>query len=289
MRRLLFVTAIFMSIYVWANSSRTSDVVSDFYYQIKIIAEHPKDSEMSFEARDRVTDMSCDTEGSGWFPNEFVDDPNSQQKLRAYNYALKFASLSEETNPSFSYKIVSQNKYVEPEWEKNEAESNFSYTIVDKSYTYKGVKKNVRDTIIIANFTNQILGVMNKYGGYDFTIDENESDFPNPSPITTPTANTNNDVLHLQAAAAHYYDAKNYDKAYQIYRKVIEKDKENADAYYRLAIMSYRRQGCKQYKRKQTDTDAMTYMEKAKEFGTGELRNRAYNLLKYWDRGYWNI
>ena len=170
-----------MSIYVWANSSRTSDVVSDFYYQIKIIAEHPKDSEMSFEARNRVTDMSCDTEGSGWFPNEFVDDPNSQQKLRAYNYALTFASLSEETNPSFSYKIVSQNKYVEPEWEKNEAESNFSYTIVDKSYTYKGVKKNVRDTIIIANFTNQILGVMNKYGGYDFKIDETEPDFPNPS------------------------------------------------------------------------------------------------------------
>lgn len=33
----------------------------------------------------------------------------------------------------------------------------------------------------------------------------------------------------------------------------------------------------------------MKYMEKAKEYGTGELRDRAYNLLKYWSRGYWNI
>ena len=112
---------------------------------------------------------------------------------------------------------------------------------------------------------------------------------PNQSPsITTPTT-TNNDVLHLQASAAHFYNAKDYIRAYKTYHKVIEVDKENADAYYRLAIMSYRRMGCKQYKRKQTDTDAMKYMEKAKEYGRGELRDRAYNLLKYWSRGYWNI
>lgn len=59
-------------------------------------------------------------------------------------------------------------------------------------------------------------------------------------------------------------------------------DSSNANAYYRLALMSYRRQGCKQYTKKHTDELAMTYIKKAFDNGDSRLKGKINNILYYW-------
>ena len=129
----------------------------------------------------------------------------------------------------------------EPEIKKRGFESGKDYieTIVQKTFTDNRISKTFQDTVIVEN--DEITLLVNSSYTRDNIVD----------------------IKTLRALAAHYYTQKNYYKAYETYQKIINIDPKNANAYYRLGIMTYYQQGCRFSKKKTARKKGIEYIKRS--------------------------
>lgn len=80
--------------------------------------------------------------------------------------------------------------------------------------------------------------------------------------------------------AAEYYTRKDYTSAYDTYKTITTKYDSNAEGWYRLAIMTRMKKGCKYSDYKSV---AKSYMKKARDRASGELLRKAEDVLYYWE------
>lgn len=277
------------------NSADESGLIDDFYNQLVVISESPV-GDNAYHAKEKCKDLCIDRDYPA-FPDDFyLLGLHSENKgnLIIGNYLKYFTDVACENMERFSYKIIEKSDIKEPEWIKGAETMNFTQSIVEKEYVVNGEKIAFRDTILISNIENKILGIGNMAGGYHGNNheDDNNSSGDNyngnstnqntDTPSADNTENGHVNIINLQLLAAKYYNARQYEKAYNTYLEVIMKDPANADAYYRLALMSYRREGCRRMQKRETDKKAMEYIRKAHELSKGSFKARMWNIIYYW-------
>lgn len=282
------LSAVFMSFMAvtTADLSITEQTIASFYSNLKILSAGEYD-DASYEAGESCIAMVA-SDQNFFFPNEFkmfgIDGSHDEQSLIFSSYVAQFRKMaaSEKKGSShsmqFSYRIVETIPFYEAEWKKADNEASFFYCIVEKKYgttVYNGI---IRDTVLV-NSNKKILGIRNFAGGEAYTghnvISEPGEDGSGPSiPYI--------DVARLEVDAAKFFTNKQYVKAFNTYQQILVHAPDNANAYYRLALMSYRRQGCTQFSRKETDKMAMEYIDQAYDHGDWALKRKVQNIKYYW-------
>lgn len=83
------------------------------------------------------------------------------------------------------------------------------------------------------------------------------------------------EIKSFKIKAAEAYRNGDYAKAYDCYERIVQMDRNDKDALYRLALMTYYRKGC-QLSRKEAHRKGKVYMS---QVGTWQ----AGNVLHYWE------
>lgn len=279
----LILFAAFAAANTASDLSFAEDIATIFYNNLETLSTG-KESDASYEAGESCIQMAAGSHDNVRFPNEFkmfgIPNSDSHESLVCSSYISQFKKLASSGQMQFSYHIRGVIPFYEAEWSKSNNEASFVYCIVEKKYGSKIYNGIIRDTVLI-NGERKIIGIRNCAGGDAFTNIHNHTNIPNTG-TNHDSPNTIVNIESLHFAAANYYNQKKYTEAYNAYQSITEYDSENANAYYRLALMSYRRQGCKQYTKHKTDEMAMTYIQKAYKTGNIYLRKKIENILYYW-------
>lgn len=255
-----------------SDKNTAESVVSSFYENLRILSELP-DEQAVAASTIQCVDL-CASDLFMYFPNEFVymgaDNVTSNADIIPSAYVTYFKRYFKGQNAVFDCAISSQGILREPEYGKVDDES-FTYVYVKKKYSTTNANVVFVDTVLAKkeNGTYKILGIQNVAGGNAFTHSSDNT-------------NSSGNVMSMMVEAARYYTMKEYDKSYNMYLRIVDADEKNANAYYRLAIMSYKREGCRQYSRKETDRLAMKYITQAKSCGDRYIREKVSNVLYYW-------
>ncbi len=85
-----------------------------------------------------------------------------------------------------------------------------------------------------------------------------------------------NNVEHLRVKAALAYKAQRYAEAYGLFERIAKLDIEDAEPFYRLAIMTYYGKSCRRNKKKAANLMAKSSCRK------GEFSDKADNVLTNW-------
>lgn len=285
MRKFLFVFFLFAFLAATPTSelSVAESIVVSFYNNLKILSRGDTD-DASAEATAACYDLVVNSSELLSFPNEFkkfgIEGSREEENLICGSFIPMFKSLARKRHLQFNYQLTRTIPFYEAEWKKSDKEASFVYCIVEKKYgptVYNGV---IRDTVLVDS-NKKIYGIRNFAGGKALT------EYHNQVPIITPTISPDPDdsevdIESLHFAATSFYKQKKYADAFNTYQTILRYDPQNANAYYRLAIMSYRRQGCINYSRKETDKMAMTYINKAYDNGDSQLKSKINNILYYW-------
>lgn len=251
-----------------ADLTLAKQVVEELYTGFNTIAVDPEGNDALDAVFHCLTLFASDHIAK--FPDESTYLENSGSISTATNifadkYVSGFRSIVRARPGFFQYTIAGASSYYEAEWRKSESRASFVYCFVDKSYA--GI--SFRDTVLL-NGGGKIVGIRNCAGGEAYTAD---------------VANSNS-IEGLTVSASKFYSEKKYSEAFSVYSKILEKEPANVNANYRLAVMSYKREGCKQFSKKETDRMAMKYLrkarssaEKAQDF---ENVKKFDNILYYW-------
>jgi tetratricopeptide (TPR) repeat protein len=77
--------------------------------------------------------------------------------------------------------------------------------------------------------------------------------------------------------AANYYSSKLYYHAYRTYERILQLEPKNANAYYRLSLLTFWRQGC-HLSAKAAHQKGLEYAEKAKSLGYSKAETAIYYM-----------
>ena len=248
MKRLLFLIGltIFFKTLLFADSPSTPMVVEQLYSTLKKLSNTSNEI-YAFDYREQIKDCFRGKEDSGIpVPNDFYEwGYKAHKSLPANQYANMFYELAyQKKSLKVEKYTIGSSKYVSEVELGKYLNQNKVYiqTIVKKTFT-DGTKKSrtFSDTLLVENgevvqFRNAIL---------DSEVE---------------------DIEALRRLAASYYSSKLYYRAYKTYEKIISLDPANANAYYRLSLMTYWRQGCS-YREKFATKKAIEYANKAKILG----------------------
>lgn len=141
-------------------------------------------------------------------------------------------------------------------------------THITKTYTLNGEKKTYND-MVSTLISNGLITEMSN----EETI------------VNTDVISDNLTVEQLRARAAYCYSKKMYTQAYDYYEQLVRKMSTDGDAAYRIALLTFWRKGCKHkfHNRKAAEEKAKAYMEKAKQYGNQEIKEKAENVSKNWE------
>lgn len=118
----------------------------------------------------------------------------------------------------------------------------------------------------------------NRQSGSTSHLGQNNKPYTPPSYETKPQ--TEQDLLRL---AARYYTAKDYSSAATTLNTLTAKYPNNAEAWFRLAlIVRYKTKWSKKVY-KDPNKSAIEYMKKASALANGKLKSKADNALFYWE------
>lgn len=134
------------------------------------------------------------------------------------------------------------------------------------------VKTNVRKIYTIDRKTVEFMDVVH-------TDKESGKIFEIKNGVYVPKGDDKNS-LRLKAAQA--YKAKRYGEAYGYYKKIIELDAKDADALYRIALMTYYQEGCGISSRKDAHRQGRAYMQAVEKCGNSTFRGKAEVVLHNW-------
>lgn len=178
-------------------------------------------------------------------PNDFLiwsnNTTNKTLTAKIYAETIKKLCYEQKRIKLSQYSIGTSHYLTEPEIKKRGFEPGKDYieTIVHKTFTDNRISKTFQDTVIVEN--EEITLLVNSSYTRDNIVD----------------------VKTLRALAAHYYTQKQYYKAYETYQKIIDIDPKNANAYYRLGIMTYYQQGCRFSKKKTARKKGIEYIKRS--------------------------
>lgn len=184
--------------------------------------------------------------------NDMLTSNNYINKLNEYVFRKKnlkpsvaISSFSRKTGilPTFDKKMSSEDAYVE--------------TIVKKKFSYLSstgfIDKEFTDTVYTHVIQNKISVIVNGMGN---------------------SSNINPEILKIKAAQA--YEEKRYIEAYDIFKKIIEHNRNDSESLYRLGLMTYYGKGCHVNKKK-----GISLMEESSYRG-GYYSVKAQNVLRNW-------
>lgn len=231
-----------------AISPSTPAVVGLFYGTLNKITKADNDS-IAFYFREQLKNCfrGNKKDNSGiTVPNDFFDWGFGKSKITtAFQYANTFYELSyKKKNLRVEGVSIQQSEYLnEADIKKyrNQNNSGLIRTVVKKTFTNGSLSRTFSDTLIIER--NEIVIFTNT-----ISIDVGE------------------DVEALRILAASYYTSKRYYDAYRTYQKIIKIDSKNANAYYRLGIMTYYTEGC-WFSEREATRKGIEYVKKAQDLG----------------------
>jgi tetratricopeptide (TPR) repeat protein len=271
MRRMF--TLLLMLIGISKSSCAFSDydareIVNQFYNNIRIIAEgnYPggQQTEDFIVARNNALGL-CYSNAIN-LPNEFAEFnfETNDPFLEASTYIKRLFDFSVQRNPIIKADIVKVQALEEIKSTKSENSKNFYEVYVKKTIAVGYTKKEYTDIVRVIAESGKITEISNESGG-----------------------GTGESIISLRGKAAELFASKNYDEAFDIYLKIIEKDSKQGDAYYRLGLMAYHKLGCKhRYSSgKERRRAAHDFIEKATRFGDNKIRIYAENVLYYMING----
>ena len=251
-----------------ADITLAKQVVEELYTGFKTIAIDPEGGDAVNSVLHCISLFASNQLAR--FPNESEYMNNSgiistSTVIPAENYVSAFRRIVRDRPGVFLYTLIGASAYYEAEWRKSESRASFVYCFVDKSYA----GTSFRDTVLL-NGGGKILGIRNCAGGEAYTVVTTDPD----------------SIEGLTLSASRFYSEKRYPEAFSVYSQILAKEPANVNANYRLAVMSYKREGCKQFSKKETDRMAMKYLrkarssaEKAQDF---ENVKKFDNILYYW-------
>ena len=180
-------------------------------------------------------------------PNDFLrwnEDTAKVLTAKTYANAIEKLCYTQKIIRLSEHSIGNSHYLSEPERIKRKYKpGKYIETIVTKTFTDSRISLTFQDTVIVEN------GKITLLANSSYTRDRIE------------------DVKTLSALAAHYYTRKSYYNAYKTYQKIIRIDPENANAYYRLGIMTYYQKGCSFPKKRMARKKGIEYIEKSQDLG----------------------
>lgn len=266
---------IFISILVFSlnacfafNEYDARNVANQFYKNIKIITEgHYPDGEQTEAfvlARNNLLAL-CYSNNIN-LPNEFAqfnfeaNDPF----LYAAVYIKRLFEFSIQKNPKIEAEITSVTALEEIKSTKSEDSKNFYEVRVKKTITVGWTKKTYQDVVRIIATNGKITEIANESGG-----------------------GAGESIISLRGKAADLFSKKKYDEAFDVYLKIIQKNNQEGDAYYRLGLMAYHKLGCKHRyaSGKERRKAAYNYIISAIRYGDYKISKYARHVKYYMDNG----
>ena len=135
------------------------------------------------------------------------------------------------------------------------------YTVTYNGKTTDNYFKVVNGKIINVDFTPGIISNQNQ-------------------PVASVQQSVQLTPVEIRHNAAYYYSHGDYNTAYQKYLEIV-KAENDGDAYYRLAVMTYYGEGCKNLFARNKDRykKAVDYLKCAVKYGDSKIRRNAENML----------
>lgn len=197
---------------------------------------------------------------------EFLDfnfkEPRASMEIGGY--IGRYFDFSKENNPKINTEILRVEALEEIKSAKAENSKNFYEVYVKKAISVNTKTKYYTHVVRIVAEDEKISAIMD-----ELVTDNSES------------------VMSLRGTAAKFFAQKKYKEAYDTYLKVIAKDHQQGDAYYRLALMSYHNLGCKnRFKNgKERRQKSYEYILLAIKYGNYDIRKYANNVKYYMENG----
>jgi len=132
-------------------------------------------------------------------------------------------------------------------------------TYVEKTYELNGLKKTFNDTVYTDYANGKISEIKNGNGISPMNINS----------------------LRIKAVLA--YRLKKYNEAYKYYEQIISIEEKDADALFRIGLMTYYQQGCDFPSKAAARKRGISYMKMASIYGRYTIGWKAENVLHNWE------
>lgn len=251
----------------WAIGNPVS--VNNFYLGLKTL-ENASSLDVANEAQQRMSACFMASEQSGI--NLYMD---GLEYMSSSLYTMKlFMMIFKEKSLKTNYNINQTEIVEQPDqtgsMQKKGAQHYVTY--VTKQYIKDG-KTTTYNDVVFTLISNGLIVEM-----------ENSESSGSVQPKPSPTEELNTE--QLRAKAAYYYSKNRYIEAYNCYEKLVARAPEDGDASYRIALLTFWRKGCKNRFNKRTARDkAMSYINRAIEYGNYEIKTKATNVKANWENG----
>lgn len=258
MKKILLI--VLMSFATYAKSqtyltlSQAKEIANTYYGSLQQMAKQPM-GDAAFQNEERLLNVlgvdnnGKSTKGVFRVPNdieEFSEKQSGDNTVLITNYIGKFLKVAEETKMDFSYNVLSSDYQQGPEIKKSNDTPPYVRVVVQKTIkTPKASVAQIYDTMFINTSSKSISLITNKYRKSSWLYGENMT------------------IDELLVEAQNKYSNKRYNEAFKLYQKVLEKDPKHEEASYRLGVMCFKGEGCKQYPRKVRDYLVDFYWQKS--------------------------
>ncbi len=259
-----------------ANLKIAIDRVNEIFTNIKHI------SELSPEASSARLDLLNDT-GDRMFAYIGMSAPGDlvalgvcapeKYDISVENYVNRLYDFSQSRKNQpmrFDFIVNSKESHiledvVGPQFKKGETEPHYAKVLVEKKFSGVGKPMSIVDTLWIDTESRRVCTWTNR------TTIKQEVDI-NDSRET---------IESLKFSAAKAYDRKEYEKAFQLYEKILTIQHNEPEASYRLAIMLYSKKGCPEVKKKLRHKRILDLLDTAIKGRNYRISECASNM-KYW-------
>lgn len=239
---------------VEASAVSTPEVVTTFYQTLQKLSQATNDRQATdcqdiiqdcFLGRSEVSGINVPNDFSTWGFKEEKHIPANVYSRRAY------ILFYEEHKVKMTDYTIEESEYISE---------------VDLS-KYKNKSKDLIRTIVRKTFSD---GVKTRAFADTLIIDKGGK-------ISVFNNAETEDVNALRALAANYYSSKLYYHAYRTYERILQLEPKNANAYYRLSLLTFWRQGC-YLSAKAAHQKGLEYAEKAKSLGYSKAETAIYYM-----------
>ncbi|MBO4850218.1 MAG: hypothetical protein J5529_04860 [Prevotella sp.] len=199
-------------------------------------------------------------------PNEiglFNQDFTNQSFVPLLPYITQMTNCAIKQKVAFDVTIDKVEALEEAKAFKKEDSKNFYEVYVTKKVKFGSLAKQYHDIVRIHSLTSKIVSIENELGG-----GQGES------------------IFAIRSRAAKMYSQKRYYEAYNEYLKAFDLNPKDGDTNYRLALMTYFKQGCKdKYRSSERKKKILFYLENAEKYADWKTKDNAKNFHYYLTNG----
>jgi hypothetical protein len=264
---LLFCSAINVS-FADNFSAMAISVVTSFYANMSKLVQKPDGDEAIVYIGDMMN-MCCDNEIQ--FPNDikFLKNYDDHPFVYAVQYAQQLQDIAKENNVNISIADVSAEYCIGPVMTKSDADNRFIRVSLLKTVSMRknfgdDVTRKFSDQVLVDTRSNKIVQITDEISQY--TMDD----------IDKITAASKLFVMGMD-----FYDKHKYEESYKsFYRYVQVSDYVDPEAYFRLAILAYKRNGCSDKPRKVTDIECEQWLAAAFIKKNSDMNDKLLRVIR---------